>query len=187
ARSVTALALTARAAGHLTCFINLSPQFLASTRSIDRLIEQAASTRIPGSGERSFVIEISERHGVDIASLKAHLKPLVDAGFLLSLDDFGSGYSSFQYLADLPIRFLKIEGWMVARAVGDSRIRQLLETIVVTARKFRLTTVAECVEDAGTASVLRDLGVDWAQGYLYGAPVVDRRSGAARSAGAGAG
>ncbi|MCA3069275.1 MAG: EAL domain-containing protein [Rhodocyclaceae bacterium] len=179
--------LTARAAGHLTCFINLSPQFLASTRSIDRLIEQAASARIPGAGERSFVIEISERHGVDIASLKAHLKPLVDAGFLLSLDDFGSGYSSFQYLADLPIRFLKIEGWMVARAVGDSRIRQLLETIVVTARKFRLTTVAECVEDAGTASVLRDLGVDWAQGYLYGAPVVDRRSGAARSAGAGAG
>jgi predicted signal transduction protein with EAL and GGDEF domain len=96
-------------------------------------------------------------------------------------------YALLSSLADLPIRFLKIEGWMVARAVGDSRIRQLLETIVVTARKFRLTTVAECVEDAGTASVLRDLGVDWAQGYLYGAPVVDRRSGAARSAGAGAG
>ncbi len=180
--------LTAGAAdGRLTCFINLSSQFLASARSIDRLIERAASARIPESGERSFVIEITERQGSDFASLKAHLKPLVDAGFLLSLDDFGSGYSSFQYLADLPIRFLKIEGWMVARAVGDSRIRQLLETIVVTARKFRLTTVAECVEDAVTASVLRDLGIDWAQGHLYGAPVVDPRSGVPRAAGARAG
>ena len=133
------------------------------------------------SVERSFVIEITERQGGDLASLKANLKPLVDAGFLLALDDFGSGYSSFQYLADLPIQFLKIEGWMVARALGDSRIRQLLETIVGTAQKFRLTTVAECVEEAGTASVLRELGVDWAQGYLYGAPVVDRA--ASREAG----
>jgi EAL domain-containing protein (putative c-di-GMP-specific phosphodiesterase class I) len=50
----------------------------------------------------------------------------------------------------------------------------LLETIVSTARQFQLTTVAECVEQADTARVLRDLGVDWAQGFLYGAPVVDR-------------
>jgi len=179
----------------LTCFVNLSPQFLASAQSVERLIALAASVRMADSAERSFVIEITERQGGDLASLKSNLKPLVDAGFLLALDDFGSGYSSFQYLADLPIQYLKIEGWMVARAVGDSRIRQLLETIVSTAQKFRLTTVAECVEDAGTARVLRDLGVDWAQGFLYGAPVVDRAvvekgAGARRCAaatGAGAG
>ena len=162
------------AAGRLACFINLSPQFLASAHCIERLIEQAECVRKAESVERRFVIEITERQGGDLAALKANLKPLVDAGFLLALDDFGSGYSSFQYLADLPIQFLKIEGWMVARAVGDSRIRQLLETIVGTAQKFRLTTVAECVEQAATASVLRDLGVDWAQGLLYGAPEVAR-------------
>ena len=162
------------AAGRLACFINLSPQFLASAHCIERLIERAECVRKAESVERRFVIEITERQGGDLAALKANLKPLVDAGFLLALDDFGSGYSSFQYLADLPIQFLKIEGWMVARAVGDSRIRQLLETIVGTAQKFRLTTVAECVEQAATASVLRDLGVDWAQGLLYGAPEVAR-------------
>jgi len=162
------------AAGRLACFINLSPQFLASAHCIERLIERAECVRKAESVERRFVIEITERQGGDLAALKANLKPLVDAGFLLALDDFGSGYSSFQYLADLPIQFLKIEGWMVARAVGDSRIRQLLETIVGTAQKFRLTTVAECVEEAATASVLRDLGVDWAQGLLYGAPEVSR-------------
>ncbi|MCE2948017.1 MAG: putative bifunctional diguanylate cyclase/phosphodiesterase [bacterium] len=171
----------------MTCFINLSPQFLASVQSVERLIALAGSVGMAESAERSFVVEITERQGGDLASLKANLKPLVDAGFLLALDDFGSGYSSFQYLADLPIQFLKIEGWMVARAVGDSRIRQLLETIVSTARKFKLTTVAECVEDAGTARVLRDLGVDWAQGYLYGAPVVDRPAPGKGGAGAGVG
>jgi diguanylate cyclase (GGDEF)-like protein/PAS domain S-box-containing protein len=162
------------ATGRQTCFINLSPQFLASAKSVERLIERAAALRMSESAERRFVIEITERQSGDLAALQANLKPLVDAGFLLALDDFGSGYSSFQYLADLPIQFLKIEGWMVARALGDSRVRQLLESIVGTARKFRLTTVAECVEDAGTAGVLRELGVDWAQGYHYGAPVVDR-------------
>jgi EAL domain-containing protein (putative c-di-GMP-specific phosphodiesterase class I) len=170
----------------MTCFINLSPQFLASAQSVERLIALAGSVGMADSVERSFVVEITERQGGDLASLKANLKPLVDAGFLLALDDFGSGYSSFQYLADLPIQFLKIEGWMVARAVGDSRIRQLLETIVSTAQKFKLTTVAECVEEAGTARVLRDLGVDWAQGYLYGAPVVDRPEPGKGGAGAGA-
>ena len=163
-----------------TCFINLSPQFLASARSVERLIESAGSVRMAESEPFNYAIEITERQGGDVDALKAHLKPLVDAGFLLALDDFGSGHSSFQYLADLPIRFLKIEGWMVARAVGDSRIRQLLETIVGTARKFRLTTVAECVEEEGTADVLRELGVDWAQGHLYGAPVVGREAVAGR-------
>jgi diguanylate cyclase (GGDEF)-like protein/PAS domain S-box-containing protein len=173
-QAIAAHTLGARVHKRMTCFINLSPQFLSSTQSVERLIALAASVRMADSAERSFVIEITERQGGDLGSLKANLKPLVDAGFLLALDDFGSGYSSFQYLADLPIQYLKIEGWMVARAVSDSRIRQLLETIVSTARKFKLTTVAECVEQAGTAHVLRDLGVDWAQGYLYGAPVVDR-------------
>jgi len=158
----------------MTCFVNLSPQFLASAQSVGQLIEMASSAGLAGSCERRFVIEITERQGGDPAALKSNLKPLVDAGFELALDDFGSGHSSFQYLADLPIRYLKIEGWMVARAVTDSRIRQLLETIVSTARQFQLTTVAECVEQADTARVLRDLGVDWAQGFLYGAPVVDR-------------
>jgi len=163
-------------AGPLTCFINLSPQFLANSQSVDTLIQLAARCGVAISAERRFVIEITERQGGDLASLKGSLKPLVNAGFHLALDDFGSGYSSYQYLADLPIQYLKIEGWMVARAVSDTRIRQLLETIVSTAQKFKLTTVAECVESAGTAKVLGDLGVDWAQGFLFGAPVVDRSS-----------
>jgi EAL domain-containing protein (putative c-di-GMP-specific phosphodiesterase class I) len=163
-------------AASLTHFINLSPQFLANRDSVEMLIRRAGETGLAQESGGRFVVEITERQGGDLESLKKSLKPLVDAGFRLALDDFGSGYSSFQYLADLPIGYLKVEGWMVARAVSDSRIRQLLESIVATAQKFKLITVAECVEEASTAEVLCDLGVDWAQGYLFGAPALDRDS-----------
>ena len=169
----------------LTHFINLSPQFLASRESVDALIVQAKSSGLAESRNGRYVLEITERQSGDLESLKKHLQPLVEAGFNLALDDFGSGYSSFQYLADLPIGYLKVEGWMVARAVGDSRIRQLLETIVATAQKFKLITIAECVEEASTAQVLCDLGVDWAQGYFFGAPALDGDASGMRVAGVG--
>ena len=84
--------------------------------------------------------------------------------------DFGSGYSSFRYLAELPVHFLKLEGWMVQSLVTQRRVRQLVETIVSTARTFGLKTVAECVENGDTAQVLCDIGVDWAQGHYFGRP-----------------
>jgi len=120
------------------------------------------------------VIEITERQAGDILTLKKHLKPLTDFGFRLALDDFGSGYSSFLYLAELPVQFLKIEGWMVSRIVTDPRVRQLVETVVATARHFGILTIAECVENAETAQVLCDIGVDWAQGYYFSRPRVEK-------------
>ena len=117
-----------------------------------------------------MVIEITERQSGDLATLNRHLQPLVDEGFRLALDDFGSGYSSFMYLTDLPMSFLKIEGWMVGRIAKDTRIRQLVESIVNTAARFQLKTVAECVETAESAQVLCDIGVDWAQGYFFAKP-----------------
>ncbi|MGH8670524.1 MAG: EAL domain-containing protein, partial [Burkholderiales bacterium] len=91
-------------------------------------------------------------------------------GFRLALDDFGSGYSSFSYLAELPVDFLKIEGWMVQRIVKHKRTRQLVETLVNTAHTLHVTTVAESVEDEQTAQVLCDIGVNWAQGNYFGEP-----------------
>jgi EAL domain-containing protein (putative c-di-GMP-specific phosphodiesterase class I) len=113
---------------------------------------------------------LTERQTSDMTQLKQQLRPLLEAGFKLALDDFGSGYSSFMYLADLPVSYLKVEGWMVQRIVSDGRIRQLVQTIVNTARTFDLRTVAEWVEDAPSAQVLCDIGVDWAQGYFFAKP-----------------
>jgi diguanylate cyclase (GGDEF)-like protein/PAS domain S-box-containing protein len=153
-------------------FINLSAQSLADRELVTALRDQALAFRMLRGGVNPMVIEITERQTADMATLRAHLDPLLEAGFRVALDDFGSGYSSFRYLAELPVHFLKIEGWMVQSLVSQRRVRQLVETIVSTARTFGLMTVAECVEDGQTAQVLCDIGVDWAQGHYFGRPVL---------------
>lgn len=161
-------------------FINLSPQFLANADQVEALLMRAGEFQhvcMGGSGAvKQLVIEITERHGSDIMTLKKNLQPLLEFGFRLALDDFGNGNSSFRFLVELPVDFLKIEGWMVSRVKHDPRVRQLVETIVGTAAKFNATTVAEWVEDAQTAQILRDMGVDWAQGYHFGKPVTDEEA-----------
>lgn len=153
-------------------FINLSSQFLAEKDRVNALLELASAHQMQAALDAgdSIVIELTERQTGDMTRLKQHLRPLLDAGFKLALDDFGSGYSSFMYLTDLPVSFLKIEGWMVQRVAADARTRQLVQSIVNTARTFDVKTVAECVEDAQSAQVLCDLGVDWAQGYFFAKP-----------------
>lgn len=151
-------------------FINLSAHSLADGELVNTLCEQALAFRMLRGGVNPMVIEITERQTADMGTLKAHLGPLMEVGFRLALDDFGSGYSSFRYLAELPVHFLKLEGWMVQGLVRDPRARQLVETIVSTARTFNLRTIAECVEDSQTAQVLCDIGVDWAQGHYFQRP-----------------
>jgi len=162
--------------GELSHFINLSPQFLANPEEVEGLLRRARiyceGCGMQDAAVKPIVIEITERQLGDILLLKKHLKPFIDFGFQLALDDFGSGYSSFMYLTELPVNFIKIEGWMVERITQDKRIRQLLDSLVVTAQKFNILTVAECVEDAQTAQVLCDLGVDWAQGYYFAKPAI---------------
>jgi len=177
-RTVTRMALerTAEAVEGETAldayFINLSAQSLADGDLVSTLREQALAFRMLRGGANPMVIEITERQTASMSRLLQHLEPLVDAGFRLALDDFGSGYSSFMYLAELPVHFLKIEGWMVQGLTRSSRTRQLVETIVSTATTFGIRTVAECVEDAETAQVLCDVGVDWGQGYYFSRPAL---------------
>lgn len=158
-------------------FVNLSPQFLASAEHVEALLAQAQDFRAV-CGEthartiQRFVIQITERHSADVPGLRKNLQPLLDFGFRIALGDFGNGYSSFRYLAELPVDFLKIKGWMVSRIGQDARVRQLVETVVATAQKFDAATIAEWVEDAETARLLCDMGVDLGQGHHFGKPAV---------------
>lgn len=156
-------------------FINLSAQFLADAEQVAKLVDLASTLELTTRRRRpnSLVVEIRERQNADPRQLRKQLKPLLDSGFRIAMDDFGSGIASFRYLADLAVNFLKIEGWMVQRVASDDRVRQLVRAIVSTARDFGLVTVAECVEDAQSAQVLCDLGVDWAQGYFFAEPAMD--------------
>jgi diguanylate cyclase (GGDEF)-like protein len=156
-------------------FINLSPQFLARRELVEAMLHQAAQhcveTGMVMEKVKPLVLEITERQLLgNFEDLMGDLKPLLDYGFRLALDDFGSGYSSFLYLASLPVSFLKIEGWMVRHMRDNPKVLGMVKSIIALAREQGITTIAECVEDAATADQLRELGADWAQGWYFGRP-----------------
>lgn len=158
-------------------FINLSPQFLARRDYVEELLDSAkqfcTTCNIEFQGYKPVVFEITEREFLtDFEGLREQVQPLLDFGFRLALDDFGSGYSSFLYLAELPVHFLKIEGWMVRNMASNRRVQSMVESIVLLAQKMNVTTIAECIEDRATADMLRDMGVDWGQGFYFGRPEI---------------
>jgi diguanylate cyclase (GGDEF)-like protein len=156
-------------------FINLSPQFLARRDLLDALLcdakKIAEDAGVNFLQHQAIVLEITERQLLeDFGAMREDLKQLMEYGFRLALDDFGSGYSSFLYLAELPISFIKIEGWMVRNMQYNDRILSMVKSVVMLSKTLGMTTIAECVEDERTAEILRDMGVDWGQGFHFGYP-----------------
>jgi len=159
-------------------FVNLSPQFLARRDLVEELLANAMrycqTCGVEFGPIKPVVLEITERQFLrNLDTLEADLRPLLDFGFRLALDDFGSGYSSFLYLARLPISFLKIEGWLVANMHKERKIRAIVESLARFARQEGIITVAECIEDATSARILREMGVDLGQGWYFGRPLVE--------------
>ena len=154
-------------------FVNLSPQFLARRDLVEEMLENALGyCQACGMGAvKPIVLELTERQRVvSLEKLRADLQPFIDFGFRLALDDFGSGYSSYLYLAHLPVSFLKIEGWLVSNMRRDRKVAGIVESLASFARKEGMHTVAEHVEDAETARILADMGVDYGQGWHFGRP-----------------
>jgi diguanylate cyclase (GGDEF)-like protein len=156
-------------------FVNVSPQFLARRDLVEEMLENAmgyCQACSPMLGPvKPIVLELTERQRiVSLAKLRADLQPFIDFGFRLALDDFGSGYSSYLYLAHLPVSFLKIEGWLVSNMRQDRKVSGIVESLASFARKEGVLTVAEHVEDAETARMLADMGVDYGQGWYFGRP-----------------
>ncbi|MGO9446820.1 MAG: putative bifunctional diguanylate cyclase/phosphodiesterase [Thiobacillaceae bacterium] len=159
-------------------FVNLSPQFLARRALVEEMLANAALCCKPCSGSpiplKPVVFEITERHYFhDLEDVLSELQPLLDFGFRLALDDFGSGYSSLLYLAKLPVSFIKIEGWLVRDMREHAKARNIVRSLVAMAREQGIKTIAESVEDEATALLCQEYGVDWAQGFHFGHPKVD--------------
>jgi PAS domain S-box-containing protein len=93
-----------------------------------------------------------------------------DLGCQLALDDFGSGYASFRYLRLFPIDLVKIDGGYVQDLARSPENQVLVRALVQVCQAYGIHTVAEFVEDAATLRMLREIGVDYAQGYLIGHP-----------------
>ncbi|MEJ2686967.1 MAG: EAL domain-containing protein [Gammaproteobacteria bacterium] len=158
---------------HVLHFINVSAGLLRQREmmnALTALLREHQSTC--GPGEHPVVVEITERDFIDSHQALEMLHPLVDQGVRLAIDDFGSGYSSFRYLVDLPIHFLKIEGRLVRQAPTITKARAVIRSIRYIARELQLVTLAEGIEDAATADRMRELGVDLGQGRFFAPPAL---------------
>jgi EAL domain-containing protein (putative c-di-GMP-specific phosphodiesterase class I) len=115
--------------------------------------------------------EITETSAIaDLPNATRFIQALKELGCRFSLDDFGTGMSSFAYLKHLPIDFIKIDGSFVTEMLNSKIDRAMVEMIVHVARVIGKSTVAEFVESDGIISALREIGVDYAQGYAIGKP-----------------
>ncbi|MDI6748626.1 MAG: EAL domain-containing protein [Rhodocyclaceae bacterium] len=149
-------------------FLNLSPRALALADFLDTLKRTVANC---GVRPERVVFEITERDTVkNIVVLERLVAALKLEGFKLAIDDFGSGFSSFQYLRRFPVDFLKIEGDFVANILENQKDRAFVETIWRLAADLGIRVIAEHVEDERVLVALRDIGIDLAQGYFVGRP-----------------
>jgi len=115
--------------------------------------------------------EITETAAIrSLAKTKTLIGKLKEIGCRFALDDFGSGLSSFNYLKQLPVDYLKIDGSFIRDMRRDPRSRTMVEAIHQVAKSLDLETVAECVETKETCDMLRDIGIDFVQGHFVGRP-----------------
>jgi diguanylate cyclase (GGDEF)-like protein len=149
-------------------FINLSPRALTLSDFMLTLRHVVAEHAI--DPER-IVFEITERDTLRNLNTLEHLfGELKLAGFKLAIDDFGSGFASFQHLRRLPVDYLKIEGDFVMNMLADAKDRALVETIYRLAANLGIQVIAEHVESQEVLDALKEIGVEMAQGYFIGRP-----------------
>ena len=150
------------------CFINLSGRSLGDDEFLEFLIDKLEETAIPPS---QICFEVTETATItNLSSASDFIRALKEQGCLFALDDFGSGLSSFAYLKNLPVDFLKIDGAFVKDIIEDPIDLAMVNSINEIGHVMGKKTIAECVENEATLERLREVGVDYGQGFYLGRP-----------------
>ncbi len=157
-------ALVAERGGEpLTCAINLSGSSLNAEGFLDFVRQQVIEHALP---PHSICFEITETAAINnLRKVAEFIKECKSMGILFALDDFGMGTSSFGYLKNLPVDYLKIDGGFIKNLEHDAIDKAMTETINRIGHIMGIKTVAEFAENDAIIQELRDMGVDYAQGY----------------------
>jgi EAL domain-containing protein (putative c-di-GMP-specific phosphodiesterase class I)/GGDEF domain-containing protein len=168
-RHVLILALdTLRRQPGIRLSINIFPQTMQDAQWM--MIFDEGTREDPSLAER-LIIEITETAAMlDPARTRAFIERLRDRGAAFALDDFGMGYTSFGSLRDFRFDIIKIDGSFVTDVTSNPDSRFFVSKLVEIGRHFEMMTAAECVQGAAEARILRDLGVEYFQGFYFGTP-----------------
>lgn len=151
------------------CSINLSGLSLSDEKMQDFIEEMFEKYYISAS---KICFEITETAAIsNLSNASNFIEHFRSKGCLFSLDDFGSGLSSFAYLKNLPVDFLKIDGLFVKNILDDKVDLAMVHSINEVGHVMGKKTIAEFVENDEVLACLNEIGVDYAQGYGVGKPV----------------
>jgi len=151
-----------------TCFVNLSGVTLSDPAFVDYVSEQLSTTGVP---PERVCFEITETAAVEhIEQAQEVMRILRSLGCRFALDDFGQGMSSYGYLKNLPVSFLKIDGLFIQDIAKDPLDRAMVESINQLAQLYGLQTVAESVSSPAVLEVVRTVGINYAQGHHVSLP-----------------
>ncbi len=120
-------------------------------------------------------LELTERLALgDINYTVQQMNALRDMGILLAMDDFGTGYSSLSYIQLLPLTLLKLDRSFIIEIETDKVAQEICSAVIKIAKSMNIETIAEGVEYEGQSEILKNMGCDYIQGYLYGKPMTAR-------------
>lgn len=152
----------------LALCVNVSAKTLGDAAILDDLAALLTATPVP---PRRLVVEVTETAAItNIGRAREVARGLRELGCEFALDDFGCGFASFYYLKHLDFDYLKIDGEFVASMLDNHTDQLVIRAVVQLARDLGARTIAECVADGDSLMRLRELGVDYGQGYHLGRP-----------------
>ncbi len=152
------------------CTINLSAKSIENEDFLEFLLDLLADPQVP---TERLIFELTETTALSqFATAVRFIESVAALGCRFALDDFGAGFSTYQYLKQLPVHILKIDGSLVRDVTSDPINREIVHSMAQVASAIGMETVAEFVEDQATSTLLSGLGVDYAQGYGIGRPVM---------------
>lgn len=147
--------------------INLSDSDIRNSHTVSEIIKTITET---GTASR-VVFEILESEGIEnydeVTQFITQVKAL---GAKIAIDDFGTGYSNFENILKLNVDYIKIDGSLIREISANQRHRIIVETIIDFAQKINAKTIAEFVTDEVIYNTVKELGVDYSQGYFTGKP-----------------
>ena len=169
AQTVKWLAMLAPRGKQLSVAVNLSPSQIVRETLYQTIVRVLQQTGLPAT---QLELELTENALIEEPlELAKVLERIASLGVVLSLDDFGTGFSSLEHIKYFPINVLKIDKSFVASVEQDERGKRLLSALINFANGFNVVSVAEGIETEAQAQFCRERGCNLLQGYLYCRPI----------------
>jgi EAL domain-containing protein (putative c-di-GMP-specific phosphodiesterase class I) len=153
--------------------VNISPRNLSHPEFSEMVLRLLDQYKLDGD-----CLELEVTEGALMADIEhaiRELSRLADAQVVISVDDFGAGHSSLQYLHQLPISYIKVDQSFVRRASADTGAAHIVEAAIALAHKMKMSAIAEGIEDEQTYKLLESFGCDVAQGFWISRPLPEEK------------